>query len=342
MAALDERPFGITAFNREANMARDVSHSGRTGKCGNNAGAAMTMDTGMVEELGPGLRRIVAPNPSSYTASGTNTYLLGEAEVAVIDPGPDKEIHLEAILDAVGSSANVSHILVTHPHVDHSLLADRLAQETGAPILAFGNYAAGRSEMMERLDAAGGIGGGEGRDYEFQPTRTIRDGEQLAGREWTLEAIWTPGHMGCHLCFASPDHNALFSGDIVLGWSTTLISPPDGDFLALMNSLQRLQERPETRYFPGHGPAIENPASVVAHHIAHRHKRNRQILEVLQSGPATASKVARRVYTELPSAMLGAATRNVLAHLVDMHDRGVVIAQPELCSEAVFTLIDRN
>ena len=303
------------------------------------SGKSDTIRAGVPVELGDGLRCLLAPNPSSFTGGGTNTYLLGMADIAVIDPGPDIDQHLDAIVAATDKGRLISHILVTHAHVDHSSLANRLAHETGAPIHAFGRFDAGRSPHMQALDAEARIGGGEGRDHDFDPDHCVADGEILSGEDWQLESIWTPGHMGCHLCFASSRHDAIFCGDIILGWSTTIISPPDGDYCALMASLQKLEARPETVFFPGHGDAILEPRATVTHHIAHRLRRHRQIRDVLADRDASARDIARCIYVDLPSSLLGAATRNVLAHLVDMHRLGEVIAAPSLAASATFSTV---
>lgn len=278
-------------------------------------------EPGRVETLAPGLRGILAPNPSALTALGTNTYILGEGEVAVIDPGPAAPRHLEAILAGLDAGERVSHILVTHSHLDHSPLARPLALRTGAPVLAFGPSGAGRSARMDRLAAEGGLGGGEGVDAGFAPDVALADGAVVEGRGWRIEAIHTPGHFGNHLCLAWGED--IFSGDHVMGWSTSLVSPPDGDMGAYMRSLDRLAARDVRGLWPGHGAPVADGPARIRELIAHRRAREAAILAGLGHGPATAADLAARLYQGTPPALLGAATRNVLAHLLDLEDRNL-------------------
>jgi len=283
----------------------------------------------------PGLRLVRAPNPSPLTAEGTNTWILGEGRVAVIDPGPALPHHMEAILAALSAGERVSHILVTHAHLDHSALAPALASETGAPVLAFGIATDGMRPAMARLAPSLGPTG-EGADTAFRPDRRLADGERVQGEGWALEAIHTPGHMSNHLCLAWEDR--LFSGDHVMGWSTTVVIAPDGDMGAYMNSLGRLATRPWQRMYPGHGDAVETPEARLAELTAHRRARESQILSTLHSGPATAAEVARAIYTDLAPALLPAAEQNVLAHLIDLEERKMAAAIGPLCRSARFTL----
>ncbi len=286
------------------------------------------------QTLRPGLRRVLAPNPSPMTHWGTNTYILGEGRVAVIDPGPAEDAHLDAILAALAPGETVSHILVTHSHVDHSPLARPLAEATGAPVLAFGDSAAGRSAVMRKLARAGMAGGGEGVDRGFAPDETLADGAQVTGAGWQITALWTPGHMGNHMCFAWED--AVFSGDHVMGWASTMVSPPDGDLGAFMASTRRLAGLGAAVFYPAHGAPIEAPHERANWLIDHRLGREAEILRALENRPADVAALTRAIYTELPDALLGAAARNVFAHLVDLHERGRVQARPALGPEAVF------
>lgn len=281
-----------------------------------------------------GLRVLVAPNPSPLTAEGTNTYILGEGAVAVIDPGPASAAHLEAILAALDAGERVSHILVTHSHLDHSPLARPLSRRTGAPVLAFGPSTAGRSARMERLAAEGGIGGGEGIDSDFVPDIALADGSVVEGSGWRIEAIHTPGHLGNHLCLAWGED--LFSGDHVMGWSTTLVSPPDGDMGAYMRALDRLAARAPRRLWPGHGAPVANGTARIRELIAHRRAREEAILGELGRGPATAAELAARLYRDTPPPLLGAATRNVLAHLLDLEERSLILPGPGPLAAAAF------
>ncbi|MBV2360918.1 MBL fold metallo-hydrolase [Thalassococcus sp. CAU 1522] len=289
---------------------------------------------GTAEQLEPGLRRIVAPNPSPMTFRGTNTYLLGDREIAVIDPGPEDDTHLKAILDAVQDGARISHILVTHAHLDHSPLARPLARATGAPVLAFGDAKSGRSAIMQELAATGRIGGGEGVDAGFAPDHQIRDGDRITSDEWVIDAHHTPGHFGNHLCFSWND--VLFSGDLVMGWATSLVSPPDGDLTAFMASLKRLQNRTWRAFHAGHGAPVADPAARLSELITHRDGRGAAIIAALQDGPADAASLAARIYTDIPATLLPMAERNVLAHLVDLVQQKRVQHDGPLRADAVF------
>jgi len=272
--------------------------------------------TGQLASLAPGIRRIIAPNPSPMTLWGTNTYVLGQGEVAVIDPGPRTPDHLSALLAGLEPGETVALILVTHAHRDHSPLAADLAQETGAPVLAYGDWTAGRSPMMQGIAERGGLGGGEGVDAEFAPDRCLADGETVDWAGGEIRAIWTPGHFSNHMSFAWQD--TLFCGDHVMGWASSLVSPPDGDLTAFMQSCRRLLERPESTYYPGHGAPIFAPHDRLRWLIDHRQMREAQILEALASGAATPAELAQRIYHDLAPALMGAATRNVLAHLLHL------------------------
>ncbi|KIN61219.1 Metallo-beta-lactamase family protein [Sulfitobacter noctilucae] len=291
---------------------------------------------GTPQELEPGLRRIVAPNPSPMTYRGTNTYLLGTKGLAVIDPGPESAAHLDAILGAVGPDQHISHIIVTHSHVDHSPLSRPLAAATGAPVLAFGDATAGRSAVMQELSRNGEIGGGEGIDLAFAPDQTLADGAWIHGDGWQLEALHTPGHIGNHLCLAWGD--ACLTADHVMGWASSLVSPPDGDLTDFMASCAKLAQRDWRVFYPGHGGAIDAPAQRLDWLIQHRKGRESDIIAALRHGPATASTIAAGIYTETPAALLGAATRNVLAHLVDLTVNSRVRADGPLHAKAIFAL----
>ena len=291
---------------------------------------------GTAEALAPGLRRLVAPNPSPMTFRGTNTYLLGTAGLAVIDPGPDDPAHLAAILAACGPGQRITHIFVTHAHLDHSPLAAPLARRTGAPVLAFGDAQSGRSAVMQRLANAGPIGGGEGVDAWFSPDRCLADGEVVQGDGWTLEALHTPGHFGNHIALAWD--KTCFTGDLVMGWATSLVSPPDGDLTQFMASLARLQGRDWQVFHPGHGAPVTTPAARLADLVAHRRGREAAILAALAKGPADAATLARAIYTETPAALLPAASRNVLAHLVDLLEQSRVRMTGTLAADTRFSL----
>ncbi|TDX28179.1 MBL fold metallo-hydrolase [Rhodovulum visakhapatnamense] len=294
-------------------------------------------EPGRADRLAPGLRRVLAPNPSPMTFRGTNSYILGEGEVTVIDPGPASRPHLAALLAALAPGERVSRIIVTHSHLDHSALSRPLAEATGAPVLAFGDSRAGRRADLAALD---GLGGGEGVDAGFAPDETLADGARIEGEGWTLTALHTPGHMGNHLCFAwsglGPDAGALFTGDHVMGWASSMVSPPDGDLGAFMASLDRLAARPEQRLFPAHGAPVPDGPGRIAALAAHRRARAARLLDVLSRGPATPAALARAIYTDTPPALLPAATRNVLAHLIDLADHSLAAPDGPLAAEALW------
>ena len=290
---------------------------------------------GTPELLEARLRRIVAPNPSPMTYRGTNTYLLGQTGLAVIDPGPRDMAHLDAILAAVGEGQHISHIVVTHSHLDHSPLARDLSRHSGAPILAFGNAEAGRSEVMQRLAEAGTVGGGEGIETNFRPDQIVTDGEMINGEGWQLEVIHTPGHLGNHISLAWQD--ACFTADHVMGWASSLVSPPDGDLTDFMQSCTRLQQRNWCVFYPGHGAQIDTPTARLEWLVAHRRTREASILNLLAKGPSSAPHLAASIYADTPPALLGAATRNVLAHLIDLKGRGLITSESPLLESTIFT-----
>lgn len=289
---------------------------------------------GKAEPLAPGLLRVLASNASPMTFRGTNTYLLGTREVAVIDPGPMDEAHLEAILAALPKGGQITQILVTHAHLDHAPLAAVLSDRVGVPVSGFGGAHAGRSEVMQALARSGSVGGGEGVDLAFSPDVILSDGDVVKGDGWQLEALHTPGHMANHLSFAWGD--VLFSGDLVMGWATSLVSPPDGDLTAFMDSLRRLQNRSWSIFHPGHGAPVGMPARRLSDLIAHRKGRESSIVRALDDGPATAAQLAARIYVDTPKALLPAAARNVLAHLIDLTVRSVVAPVSDLNANAQF------
>lgn len=282
------------------------------------------------------LRQVLAPNPSPMTGPGTTTFLLGRGEVLAIDPGPDLPGHLAAILAALGPQERLTTILVTHPHLDHSALAPRLAAATGAEVLGFGPAGAGRSATMAALAAAGLPGGSEGVDTAFRPHRRLTGGERLDLAGAPLEVIHTPGHMAEHLCLAWGD--VLFTGDHVMGWAPSLVSPPDGDMADYLASLDRLAARRWRLMLPAHGAAISDPAARLAELSAHRRQRAGQILAALAAGPAPLEALTARVYRDTDPRLLPAAARNTLAHLIDLIAAGRVTASPWPSAAALFSL----
>lgn len=291
---------------------------------------------GVPKTLAPALRRIIAPNPSPMTFRGTNTYLLGRQEIAVIDPGPVSSAHLDAILAACSDGARITKILVTHSHVDHSPLAKLLSQDTGAPILAFGSSDSGRSDAMKACLAAGMHGGGEGIDRDFTPDILMSDGGSYQAGDQTIIAWHTPGHMGNHMCFQWND--TVFCGDLVMGWASSLVSPPDGDLTDFMASCAKLRALKPHVMHSGHGAPIDDPIARIDWLIAHRTAREAQILEQLALAPNTARAIAEQIYKDTPAALIPAATRNVFAHLIDLEGKQRVTRKSSPDENAIFEL----
>ena len=275
-------------------------------------------ESGRVERLGPRVRRILAPNPSPFTYTGTQTYVVGAGEVAVIDPGPDLPEHVEAIVAALAGE-RIAAIVCTHTHRDHSPASRPLRAATGAPIVG--------CAPLSLED--GGPRSDEAFDSAYRPQRVLADGERLGGDGWTLEAVATPGHTSNHLCLALPEEAALFTGDHVMGWSTTVVAPPDGDMADYMASLDKLIERGDRIYYPAHGPAVEDPHDHVRRLIEHRRMRERQILGHLERGEGRIPAMVAAMYSDIDPRLFPAAGRSVLAHLVDLERRALVRGEGE-------------
>jgi glyoxylase-like metal-dependent hydrolase (beta-lactamase superfamily II) len=292
--------------------------------------------TGLSEQCEALVRRVLAPNASPYTFTGTQTYLIGAgSEVAVVDPGPADSAdasepspfkgadtngkgHVEAILAAVGD-ARISAILCTHTHRDHSPAAAVLKALTGAPIIGCAPLAL--SDDGPRADSAF--------DHDYAPDRVLTDGERLSGPDWTIEAVATPGHTSNHLCYSLVESGALFTGDHVMAWSTSVVSPPDGDMSAYMASLQKLHDREDRVYYPAHGPAVTKPRQLVRGMLGHRRQREAQILRLLAKAPQAITAMVPEMYKGLDPRLTGAAGRSVLAHLIDLERQGRVSADGE-------------
>ena len=280
----------------------------------------------IVETVHPLVRRVLAPNPSPFTNTGTQTHIVGAgepgSEVAVIDPGPDIAEHVAAILAATQGQRVVA-IVCTHTHRDHTPAAASLAAATGAPVVG-----------CAPIPAREGSGLEAGFDHSYAPDRIMVEGDSVSGPGWTLEAIATPGHTSNHLCFALPEANALFSGDHVMGWSTSVVVPPDGDMGAYLASLEKLLARDDEVYFPAHGDPVTKPQRLVRGMIGHRRQRESQILKLLGEGPRSVPEMVAAMYVGLDPRLTPAAGASVLAHLIDLRSRGRIAED-----EDVWTLV---
>jgi len=278
--------------------------------------------TGITEELEPLVRRVLAPNPSPFTYTGTQTYLVGAGgTLAVIDPGPDDPAHLAALEAAIGG-AKVAAICCTHPHRDHSPAAAPLSKATGAPVIGCAPLVIESGEP--RVDAPF--------DKFYAPDRVLADGEQLSGPGWTLTAVATPGHTSNHLCYALEESGALFTGDHVMGWSTSVVVPPDGDMADYMASLDKLYAREDRIYYPAHGPAIGNPRQLVRGMIGHRRQRERQIVRLLGERPQAIEELVPLMYKGVDQRLWPAAAQSVKAHLIELERQGRAALDGEIWS----------
>ncbi len=286
---------------------------------------------GRRDQVSPLIQRVVARNPGPFTFTGTGTYIVGRPEagsaVAVIDPGPLDEAHLAALLDAV-EGRTVSHVLVTHTHRDHAPLARPFAERTGAPILA-------AAPPALETHASGALD--EDVDLEFAPDVVLTGGEVIAGDPWTIEALFTPGHASNHMAFALRDENALFSGDHVMGWATTVVAPPDGNMRDYMASLEAVIARDFATLWPTHGAPVTEPGPFLAAYRAHRLEREAQVLARLKAGDRTAAEMTPVLYAAVDRQLWPAASLSVLAHLVKLTDDGVATVTGDLGPAAEFS-----
>jgi glyoxylase-like metal-dependent hydrolase (beta-lactamase superfamily II) len=271
-----------------------------------------------VDEPASGVRRVMANNPGPFTFKGTLSYIVGRGKVAIVDPGPEDAAHTQALLDAVRGET-VTHIFVTHTHRDHSPGVRALKVQTGATVYAEGPHRAARPLHIGEhnpLDSSG--------DHEFMADVRLKDGEFVEGDGWVIEGITTPGHTANHMAFALRDKNILFAGDHVMGWSTSIVAPPDGAMSDYMASLHKLARRDETLYFPGHGPEIRDAKRFVNYYILHRRAREASILHRLGKGATDIPTIVRAIYIGIDPRLTGAAGLSVLAHMEDLVARGLV------------------
>lgn len=290
----------------------------------------LDFDYGQIEAVSPLIRRVIAPNGGPFTFHGTGTYIIGHGKVAVVDPGPLLSAHIDALKHALRGET-ISHILITHTHQDHSPAAAPLKAEWAAPTYGFGPHGGGRIEADAVVEAGG--------DKSFVPDVVTGDGDVVTGDGWTVEAVHTPGHTSNHLCFELKEERALFSGDHVMGWSTTIVSPPDGDMGDYIASLDKLMARGDETYWPTHGAPIRAPADFVPALKAHRMGREDQVLACLKDGLTSIADMVPRMYAnDVPPAMYPAAARSVLSQLVWLIEKEQVAADGTLGTETAFRL----
>lgn len=275
--------------------------------------------------LEPLVRRVLAPNPSAFTYTGTQSYLVGAGkDVAVIDPGPNDAEHLDALCAAIGK-ARVTAIMCTHTHRDHSPAATPLAARTGAPIIGCKGLAI--DSDAPRVDAPF--------DHTYRPGKVLAEGECVAGTGWTLRAIATPGHTSNHLCYALEESGAVFTGDHVMGWATSVVVPPDGDMADYMSSLEKLHARDDRVFYPAHGPAVEKTRQLLRGMIGHRRQRERQILKLLAQQPSSIAELVPVMYKGVDERLWPAAGQSVHAHLIDLERRGKVSLAGEVWAAVI-------
>ena len=289
---------------------------------------------GEAVEVSPLLRRVVCNNPSKFTFHGTGTYVIGRGDVAVVDPGPRDPAHVDALLRAVDGET-VRHILITHTHGDHSPAAKALAEATGAPILGFGPHPVDAADEgidddepdddeNEPISDDPDFAEKHRPDIDFEPESPLAHGDVVEGPGYTVEALHTPGHISNHLCFALREENVVLCGDHVMGWSTTIIPPPDGDIAAYLGSLELLLDRDDDRLYPTHGAPIDDPRPYVQALYGHRLAREVAILAQLSEGPKSATEIVAVLYADVPKILHKPAARSVVAHLRKLHDEGII------------------
>ncbi|MGZ0178460.1 MAG: MBL fold metallo-hydrolase [Acidimicrobiales bacterium] len=305
---------------------------------------------GAVDQITPLVRRVTCENPSNFTFTGTGTYIVGDEQVAIIDPGPPNDAHVDALLAAI-DGRTVTHLLITHTHGDHSPAAGLLQHHIDAPTYAFGPHPLDRPDPKanDSTDDETGFGfdpieedetetnseeddgykSEHAHDWDFAPDVTVAHGDIIQGNGFSFEALHTPGHISNHLCFALREEQSVFSGDHVMGWSTTIIPPPDGSLNSYMDSLRLLLPRAEQTYYPTHGAPITNPATLVPALLAHREARTDQILACMGDGVDTIKEMVLRMYTHVTPQLYNAAAASVMSHLMALHEIGTIT-----CSDA--------
>ena len=280
---------------------------------------SLDFEYGVLETVAPSVRRVVARNPSPFTFHGTGTYVVGHGRVAVIDPGPALDEHIEALARGLRSET-VTHVLVTHTHRDHSPGCALLRRFTSAPTYGFGPHGSGRPKAGEEAEVVE-----EGADFEFEPDIAVRDGDVIECDGFSFECVYTPGHTSNHMCYRLREERALFCGDHVMGWSTTIVSPPDGHMGTYIASLERLLDGDDRTYWPTHGAAIRDPKPYVRSLVEHRRLRAYQVETCLRDGIDTIPEMVKRLYHDLPVRMHPAAARSVLSTVIHLVERGDVV-----------------
>jgi glyoxylase-like metal-dependent hydrolase (beta-lactamase superfamily II) len=281
-----------------------------------------------VETLTPMIRRVVARNPSPFTFHGTGTFIIGHGQVAIIDPGPEIAEHIDALLDALRDET-VTHLLVTHTHLDHSPACRAVKAATGATSFGYGPHGSGQYQLGETVE--------EGADRDFAPDVAVRHGDIIDGKGWAFDCVFTPGHTSNHICFHLREEDALFTGDHVMGWSSTIVSPPDGDMGMYIDSLHRLRDRDDASYWPTHGPQVTDTRRLINGLIGHRLRRREQVLRAVRGGTGRIQELVPKIYIELPAAMHPAAARSVYSTLILLvqEEQIEVVGEPGIDAEFV-------
>ena len=288
-------------------------------------------------KLQDGLIRLTAPNPSPMTYRGTNTYILGKKELVIIDPGPNSKSHLHNLIETIPPKSKVTHILITHSHLDHSELAPDLSRILDAPTFAFGKALDGQSKQMNNIVKMGLKYEPNGVDHSFKPDYFLKDQEKLVSSEWEIIAHHTPGHLSNHICYQYFDY--LFTGDHIMDWSTSVISPPEGDISQFMNSCEKLCKHNWKKFYPGHGFPVEGPNKRLMELMHHRMTREAEIINILRETEATISQITKSVYSDIDKSLITVASRNVKAHLIDLIIKKQVQVDDISSDNALFSLI---
>jgi len=288
-------------------------------------------------KLQDGLIRLTAPNPSPMTYNGTNTYILGKKELIIIDPGPNSQSHLHNLIETIPPKSKVTHILITHSHLDHSELAPDLSRILDAPTFAYGNALDGQSKQMNNLVKMGLKYEPIGVDHSFKPDYLLKDQEKLVSSEWEIIAHHTPGHLSNHICYQYFDY--LFTGDHIMDWSTSVISPPEGNISQFMNSCKKLCKLNWEKFYPGHGFPVESPNKRLIELMHHRMTREAEIINILRETEATISQITKSVYLDINKNLITVASRNVKAHLIDLIIKKQVQVDDISSDNALFSLI---